>query len=294
MKIDLHSHSTCSDGTYSPKELLALAHNAGICMLALTDHDTVVGLTEAQEAAKSLNIRLITGVEISCKHSLLGGYGKNQATTKSIHVVALDFTDVATLQQQLITLQNSRENRGYQIVQKLANICSLDEQTLWQAVLQKTNHNPKAVGRAHIAQVLYDMGQVKTVQEAFDKFLADNKPAYVPIDAISMQNAIELIHQCGGQAILAHPTRYNLSATRVRKLIADFAVFGGDAVELPSPTEPISTRQMIDRCIDNHHLLVSVGSDFHGTNMPWRKLAHVATLTPTQTGVWTRFHPQQA
>ncbi|MGP1606042.1 MAG: PHP domain-containing protein [Moraxella sp.] len=289
MNIDLHSHSTCSDGTYSPKELLELAHRANIQTFALTDHDTILGLKEAHQSAKVLGIRLINGVEISCKHNLTGGYGKNQAVTKSIHVVALDFYDSEKLQNRLSVLQNSRENRGWQIVQKLAEILALNPDILWQKVLVKACHNPKAVGRAHIAQVLYEIGQVKTVQEAFDKFLADNKPAYVSIDAIGMQEAIGLIHQCGGYAVLAHPTRYNLSATRVRKLIAEFASFGGDAVELPNPTEPISTRAMIDRCIDGHKLMVSVGSDFHGTNMPWRKLAQVASLKANQIGIWTCF-----
>lgn len=289
MNIDLHSHSTCSDGTYSPKELLELAHRANIQTFALTDHDTILGLKEAHQSAKALGIRLINGVEISCQHNLTGGYGKNQAVTKSIHVVALDFHDSEKLQNRLSVLQNSRENRGWQIVQKLAEILALNPDILWQKVLVKACHNPKAVGRAHIAQVLCEIGQVKTAQEAFDKFLADNKPACVSIDAIGMQEAIGLIHQCGGYAVLAHPTRYNLSATRVRKLIAEFASFGGDAVELPNPTEPMSTRAMIDRCIDVHKLKVSVGSDFHGTNMPWRKLAQVASLKANQIGIWTCF-----
>lgn len=293
MKIDLHSHSTCSDGTHRPSELVRLAHQAGIQMFALTDHDTVAGLDEARTVADELGVILIDGVEISCVHEIAGGYGKNQARQKVIHVVALGFTDVLTLQERLTHLQDSREQRGFAMIQKLTQLlASKDEDTfgqiLWQTSLQKAHQNPKALGRAHIAQALLDLGVVKNIQDAFDKYLADDKPAYVPIQTMSMQETVRLIHECGGVAVLAHPTRYGLSATRVRRLLADFATMGGDAVELPNQ-EPISTRQMIDRCVALHGLSVSIGSDFHGVNMPWRKLGQVATPNADQRGVWQRF-----
>ena len=136
------------------------------------------------------------------------------------------------------------------------------------------------------------MGAVKSIQDAFDKYLADNKPAYVAMQTLSMADAVRLIHTCGGLAVLAHPTRYGLSATRVRRLIDEFGQLGGDAVELPN-AEPISTVAMIDRCIAQHGLLVSVGSDFHGVTMPWRKLGQTATPKPNQMGVWERFRDYQ-
>ncbi len=293
MNIDLHSHSTCSDGTYSPSELLKLAKLAQIDVFALTDHDTILGVDMAKQQADILGIRLINGVEISCHHTLLGGYGKNQSLSKTIHVVALNFTDSVKMQTTLQALQDSRENRGRAIVQKLGELLqddpNINEETLWQAVLSKAGNNPKAVGRAHIAGVLFECGIVKDIQSAFDKYLADNKPAYVAIDTLTMQETIELIHECGGLAVLAHPTRYNLSATRVRRLIEEFAQFGGDALELPAPNEPKSTRAMIDRCVALHGLMVSVGSDFHGSNMPWRKLGQVAVPKADQIGVWQTF-----
>lgn len=296
MNIDLHSHSTASDGTFSPGELITLAKNVGIEMFALTDHDTIRGLDEARERAEELGIRLIDGVEISCHHTLLGGYGKNRPSVKTIHVVALNFTDKERLNAKLAQLQDSRESRGRAIVVKMAQILAtlpdfhhIGEHELWQAVLNKTGGNAKAVGRAHIGQVLHEFGVVRTVQDAFDKYLADNKPAYVAIDSLTMSETIQLIHDCGGISILAHPTRYDLSATRVRKLIADFAELGGQAVELPAPSEPVSTRAMIDREINKHGLMVSVGSDFHGSNMPWRKLGQVASPKVGQVGVWERF-----
>ncbi len=289
MKIDLHCHSTCSDGTFSPEEVIARAKIAGIEVLALTDHDTLQGFESAKSAAKNAGITLIHGVEISCQHTLGGGYGKNKAANKIIHVVALDFTDTIMMQQTLEGLQNSRATRGYQMTQKLSELLDLEFAPLWDEICVKAGGNPTAVGRAHIGQVLFDRGLVKTVQQSFDKYLADNKPAYVAIEALSLERAIALIHDCGGKAVLAHPTRYQLSATRIRKLIAEFAELGGDACEIPSSSEPVSTRKMVDRCILEHKLAVSTGSDFHGANMPWRRLGDVPKLNAEQIGVWQHF-----
>lgn len=289
MKIDLHCHSTCSDGTYAPTEVVQRAQVAGVNVLALTDHDTLAGIDEARAAAVACGMTLINGVEISCEHTLSGGYGKNKSTNKIIHVVGLDFTDREKMHAALQQLQDSRANRGQRITEKLSELLDLDYEDLWQAVLDKAGHNPQAVGRAHIGQVLFERGHVKTVQKAFDGYLADNKPAYVAIDALSLAAGIELIQACGGKAVLAHPTRYQLSATRVRKLIEEFAQLGGDACELPANSEPVSTRRMVDRSITEQKLAVSIGSDFHGSNMPWRRLGDVPSLNPEQIGVWQSF-----
>lgn len=282
-RIDLHSHSTCSDGSNTPTELLQKASEANIDIFALTDHDTLLGIPEAEKAADKLGIKLINGVEISCQHTLTGGYGKNKAKDKVIHVLALGFTDFDEMNATLTHIQTSRGNRGRSIVEKMAELTGYDFDEMWQAVLTKAEGNADAVGRAHIAKVLVEKEIVPTMQKAFDKYLADNKAAYVPIETLSMQDTISLIHRCGGKAVLAHPTRYNLSATRVRKLIAEFAEFGGDACELPNNDEPLSTRRMVDRSIAEHGLQVSTGSDFHGTSMPWRRLGDVPSLAEGQT-----------
>ncbi|MER2162765.1 MAG: PHP domain-containing protein [Psychrobacter alimentarius] len=289
MKIDLHCHSTCSDGTYAPAEVVQRAHAAGVNVLALTDHDTLAGIDEASETAKACNIQLINGVEISCEHTLTGGYGKNKSTNRIIHVLGLDFADREKMHQTLQQLQDSRASRGQQMTEKLSALLEVSYDELWQAILDKAGGNPQAVGRAHIGQVLFEHGHVKTVQKAFDKYLADNKPAYVAIEALTMEHGIELIHACGGKAVLAHPTRYQLSATRVRKLIEEFAQLGGDGCELPASSEPVSTRKMVDRSIAEHNLVASIGSDFHGSNMPWRRLGDVPKLNPEQQGIWQSF-----
>lgn len=289
MKIDLHCHSTRSDGTYPPTDVVQRAHIAGVNVLALTDHDTLLGIDEARIAAQNCGIHLINGVEISCEHTLSGGYGKNKSTNRIVHILGLDFTDRQLMHETLQQLQDSRATRGQRITEKLSELLSLDFDALWQDILNKASGNPQAVGRAHIGQVLFERGLVKTVQQAFDKYLADNKPAYVAIEALSMVRGIELIHACGGQAILAHPTRYQLSATRVRKLIEEFARLGGDACELPADSEPLSTRKMVDRSIAEHELAVSIGSDFHGSNMPWRRIGNVPKVNAEQRGIWESF-----
>ena len=204
MTIDLHCHSTCSDGTFSPTEVVQRAHHAGVNILALTDHDTLAGIDEARVTAKTLGIQLINGVEISCEHTLSGGYGKNKSTNKIIHVLGLDFTDRDKMHETLQKLQQSRATRGQRITEKLSECLAIDYDELWHEVCVKAGNNPQAVGRAHIGQVLFERGAVKTVQKAFDKYLADNKPAYVAIEALSMAHGIELIHACGGKRMPGH------------------------------------------------------------------------------------------
>lgn len=296
MIVDLHSHSHCSDGSLSPSELVALAAQNKVDMLALTDHDTCKGLAEAHVAAQQHGIRLINGVEITATHAMMSSYSKNnRLVAQIVHVVGLNMQQPAWLQQRLSELQHARETRGQAICAKLASLFDdgfHDNPTadrLWQTALAYANHQPKSVGRAHIARALCELGKVKSVQQAFDRYLADNKPAYVALPALSLSEAISAIQQAGGVAVLAHPTRYKLSATKVRQLITDFAKLGGNAVELPPLNESPSTRAMIDRCIAQHGLSVSVGSDYHGSYMPWVKLGTVPKLKAQQVGVWQEF-----
>ena len=126
-------------------------------------------------------------------------------------------------------------------------------------------------------------------QQAFDRWLGDKRAAHVPLEWMTMADAVQLIHVCGGQSVLAHPTRYDLSATNIRYLIQLFAESGGDAVELPANSEALSTRHMVDRVIQEHGLAVSIGSDFHGDNMPWIKLGQTPRIHEGQRGIWESF-----
>lgn len=287
LPIDMHCHSTRSDGTFSPSEVVQKAHEKGVKVLSLSDHDTVLGILEARQTAENLGMTLIHGVEISCRHRVMGGYSKKPAQNeKVIHVLGYGFSDIETMHNKLAAIQANRETRGYAMCERVASTFKRPMDEIWQAVLVQAKGNPQAVGRTHIAKVMADLGLVSDVQKAFTGYLADHKPCYVALDGLSLKDCINLIHDCGGKASLAHATRYNLTANKVRKLIADFASSGGDAVELPASNEPTSTRHMVDRVIKEHGLKVSIGSDFHGTTMPWRVLGGVPKLHEGQVGIW--------
>lgn len=297
MKYDLHSHTTASDGTLSPNELLRHAAAIGIDCLAITDHDTLAGALSARKQASVLGVRLVLGVEVSTHHFLTAGYGKKGARRQGVHIVALassgkdDKKDKAAvfarkMDDYLVAVQQSRALRGRQIADKLADLLGVASDRIWQAALTFAD-NPQSVGRPHLAQSLVALGFARSVPAAFDIYLADNKAAFVPIASPTMADAVTAIHAAGGVSVLAHPMSYRLSATGVRALIADFAAAGGVACELPNVAD-VNQRAMIDRVIAQHDLLVSVGSDFHGSIMPWRKLGNTAALNKDQVGVWVR------
>ena len=279
--IDLHTHSNISDGTLSPEQLVHAAIEKGIHTLALTDHDTMDGLVLAQEAAENNALKIISGVEISSQWS-------RPSTKKSygVHVVALNMQNPAPLNKLLEQQKIIRAERAKQICDLLTPLIGED---IYLDVIAKVDNIPDRITRTHIAKTLVEKGYVSRPQQAFDKYIKEGKKAYVKFDGLGLQETIEVIHQSGGFAVLAHPTRYDLSATNIRYLIEIFSKFGGDAVELPPAVEPASTRQMVDRMIEEYDLKVSVGSDFHGENMPWIRLGNIPRLKDWQVGIWESF-----
>lgn len=279
--VDLHTHSNISDGTLSPQQLVEAAANKFIHTLALTDHDTMDGLVLAEEAAKNHEIKIISGVEISSQWS-------RPATKKNygVHIVALNVQNPEPLQKALNQQKIIRAERSKQICDLLVPLIGQD---IYADVIAKVDNIPDRVTRTHIAKTLVEKGIVTRPQQAFDKYIKEGKKAYVKFDGLGLEETIQVIHDSGGFAVLAHPTRYDLSATNIRYLIEIFAKFGGDAVELPPAIDPSSTRQMVDRMIAEQGLKVSIGSDFHGDNMPWVKLGQVPSLKPGQVGIWESF-----
>ncbi|MBP8063778.1 PHP domain-containing protein [Acinetobacter faecalis] len=279
--IDLHTHSNISDGTLSPEQLVHAAIEKGIHTLALTDHDTMDGLVLAQKAAENNALKIISGVEISSQWS-------RPSTKKSygVHVVALNMQNPAPLNKLLEQQKIIRAERAKQICDLLTPLIGED---IYLDVIAKVDSIPDRITRTHIAKTLVEKGYVSRPQQAFDKYIKEGKKAYVKFDGLGLQETIDVIHQSGGFAVLAHPTRYDLSATNIRYLIEIFSKFGGDAVELPPAIEPASTRQMVDRMIAEYNLKVSVGSDFHGDNMPWIRLGNIPRLKEGQVGIWESF-----
>ncbi len=279
--VDLHTHSNISDGTLSPAELVAAAIQQGIHTLALTDHDSMDGVALARQAAQGQALEIISGVEISSQWS-------RPATQKSysVHVVALNMQNSAPLQALLEQQKQIRAERAKQICDLLTPLIGQD---IYNDVLLKVEGVADRITRTHIAKTLQEKGIVTRVQQAFDKYIKEGKKAYVKFDGVSLEDTIQVIHDSQGFAVLAHPTRYDLSATNIRYLIEIFAKYGGDAVELPPNIDPASTRQMVDRLIAEHGLKVSVGSDFHGENMPWIKLGNIPRVKEGQIGIWESF-----
>ena len=279
--VDLHTHSNISDVTLTPELLVQSAIEKGIHTLALTDHDTMDGLMQAELIAKNQPIKIISGVEISSQWS-------RPSTQKSygVHIVALNMQNPEPLQRLLTEQKKIRAERSKQICDLLIPLIDMD---IYEDVLAKVDGEPDRVTRTHIAKTLVEKGIVSRAQQAFDKYIKEGKKAFVKFDGLGLEETIKVIHESQGFAVLAHPTRYDMSATNIRYLIEIFAKFGGDAVELPPAIEPASTRQMVDRMIAEFNLKVSVGSDFHGDNMPWIKLGNIPRVKEGQVGIWESF-----
>ena len=279
--VDLHTHSFISDGTLSPEQLVQAALDLKIHTLALTDHDTMDGLVLARKHAQDYDIQIISGVEISSQWSR-----PNTQKSYGVHIVALNMQDEAPIKTMLEKQKKVRAERAKLICELLEKCIGFD---IYPEVLAKVDGFPDRVTRTHIAKTLVEKNIVSRPQQAFDRFLKEGKKAFVKFDGIGLKETIEVIHASQGFAVLAHPTRYDLSATNIRYLIELFAECGGDAVELPSSSEALSTRQMVDRMIEQFDLAVSIGSDFHGENMPWIKLGNTPKVNEGQTGIWERF-----
>lgn len=279
--LDLHMHSHFSDGELSPQQLFALAQQKQLHTIAITDHDNIEAYLNAEQSAKAYAIRLISGVEIS-------SFWQRPSTKKSygVHIVALDLQHFEPMQQLLAQQQHARAERARLICEKLQQLFKADFLT---AVRELVDGHDERITRSHIAQMMVAKNIVKKQQQAFDLYLKEGKKAYVPFLGVEMAQAVTCIHQCGGFAVLAHPTKYHLSATNLRYMVELFKKVGGDAMELPPPQDNPATRLFIDRLIEQHELKVSIGSDFHGSHMPWLSLGKVAQPHDHQIGIWQDF-----
>lgn len=252
--IDLHAHTLYSDGSVSPAQLVALAHSHGASALAITDHDTVAGLAEGREAAEQLGIEFINGIEISAEFS--------QGTMHILgYCIDAENRSLATRLDELRSARNDRNIRIAARLQSLGYDISYDE------VARLAGND--VVGRPHFARLLIERGYARSMQDAFDRFLAKGAAAYLGKTRLSPAEAIELIHEAGGVAVLAHPYQLELSSfEEVEQLIRELALLGLDGIEAiysrHSPAERDTYAQMAAR----NHLLVTGGSDYHGSYKP--------------------------
>ncbi|RZQ52235.1 phosphatase [Pseudoalteromonas phenolica] len=272
IKYDLHSHSTFSDGRLSVDALLERATEKGVDVLALTDHDTVSGIEPAKQfiADRDLNLELVAGVEISTKWESF-----------EIHIVGLSIDIENTHLLNLLTeQQGKREARAQEIGRRLAKKGYKDIYEQAKALAKDAE-----ITRAHFAQALVERGVAKNIQGVFKKFLARGKTGYVPSNWCDMATAIAAIQAAGGVSVLAHPGRYQMSNKWLRKLLNEFKLAGGQAMEVALPQQAPSERQFLGQLSQEFDLLASQGSDFHYP-MPWSDLGKNLYLPKDCQAVW--------
>ncbi|MEF1283186.1 PHP domain-containing protein [Vibrio sp. M250220] len=272
MRIDLHSHTTASDGRLPPNELIDRALSFQLEVLAITDHDTVDALEPAHQYIKQNNLplTLINGIEISTVWQ-----------NKDIHIVGLNIDPHSQALTDLIEQQKKhREGRAELIASRLAKATR-------EGVLEevKVIAGDAPITRAHFAKWLVDNQYAKTMQQVFKKYLTRNNPGYVPPTWCSMKDAIDAIHQAGGHAVLAHPGRYDLTAKWIKRLLTAFTEAGGDAMEVAQPQQAQQERHNLADYAIQYKLLASQGSDFHYPS-PWMELGRNLWLPSGVEPVW--------
>lgn len=275
--FDLHCHSTASDGTLSPALLIAAAAEAGVDVLALTDHDTTAGLAEARQAAAGYPLQFINGVEVSVRWE-----------KRTLHITGLGIDpDHPVLSAGLAAQQQLREQRAQGIAQRL------EKHGVSQALQGARDIAAGSqLTRTHFARLLVDTGLCKDYRQAFRRYLGAGKPAHVTAEWVDMAEAIRWIQTSGGVAVLAHPLLYNMTAAWRQRMLAAFADAGGDGVEVCCGTSNAEQVQLSAREAVRFGLLGSAGSDFHQPEQRWIRLGRVAAMPAAVTAIWQ--HPRLA
>lgn len=242
-RVDLHIHTTASDGVLSPAEVVGAAVQKGLTAIAITDHDTIEGLDEASEAAAGTGLEVIPGIELSAEHG-----------DQEVHILGyyLDHQDT-TLRDKLGLLRRARRERAWKMVDRLAG---MGIPISWELVMQIAGDS-SAFGRPHIAQALLDSGFVGSMDEAFDRYIGLKGPAYVARYKLSPEEALRIIADAGGVPVLAHPWRHE---ALVPRLVAKGLV----GLEAYYPKYSTEESRALAQLAERHGLIPTGGSDFHG------------------------------
>ncbi|MEK4112568.1 MULTISPECIES: PHP domain-containing protein [Paenibacillus] len=249
-RCDLHTHSQASDGMQPPADNVKLAKQKGLSAVALTDHDTVAGVAEAQQAGKEYDIDVVAGVEISTR---AGG--------KDIHVLGYYVnTEDEIFLQRLAGLREARDERNHLIIAKLQEL-GLD--ISWQEVLDELGRPlepDESIGRPHMADVLVKKGYAVDMRDAFDQYLAEGKPGFVSVPRVAPEDACEWIRAAGGAAVIAHPGLYN-DDELVRRIIEDALP---DGIEVFHSDHGPEEERRYGKLAKEYDLIETGGSDYHG------------------------------
>lgn len=272
---DLHAHSDASDGLLSPQQLVERAVERGVSVISITDHDSIAGLADAQRVIedKQLALSLISGVEISTLWE-----------NHEIHIVGLGFDPKHSAIESLLAQQHlKRQQRATMIGERLAKVGIAN-------ALDGARYHAGAgiITRAHFARYIIEIGRAETIHQVFKYYLARGKTGYVPPQWCGIEEAVSAIHQAGGRAVIAHPSRYQLSAKWLKRLLKYFTEVGGDAIEVAQCQQAPDERRQLAEYSRQFGLAASQGSDFHQP-CAWIELGRKLWLPKDVVPVWQRF-----
>ena len=274
-RYDLHAHSTYSDGLLAPAALVARAAGRGVAVLALTDHDDTGGLAEAAAAADACGLTLVAGAELSVSWEV-----------HTIHVVALAIDPAnRVLDDGLAAIRSGRDARAQRIAESLARA---GIPGAYEGARRYVT-SERLISRSHFARFLVEAGYAREVKDVFRKYLTVGKPGYVAHAWASLPDAVAWIHAAGGLAVLAHPGRYKVTATGMRRMLSDFRAAGGDAIEVLSPSHTAAQCAEYATHARTFGFLASAGTDYHGPGESWLDLGDLPELPAGVVPVWSRW-----
>jgi len=272
LNIDLHCHSTASDGLLTPAQLVEHAASLGVEVLALTDHDEVSGLDEARRTAAANGIMFVNGVEISA--SWRG---------QTLHIVGLGIDpDHPQLARGLMSIRDGRTVRARNIAAQLDKFGIHDS---FEGACRNAGEG-HLIGRMHFARFLVEQGYARDVKTVFRHYLVKGKPGYTPHHWPSLSDAVGWIRDSGGRAVIAHPGRYKVSKDVLEELLLEFRTLGGEAIEVVTSSHTPEQSLLFARHSQRLGLLASRGSDFHGPGESYFDLGRMPDLPADCTPVW--------
>ncbi|GAB3553439.1 PHP domain-containing protein [Noviherbaspirillum agri] len=273
LNVDLHCHSSVSDGALAPADVAARAKANGVDVWALTDHDEVDGIKEAREAAAALGLKYVTGVEISVTWA-----------QQTVHIVGLQFDETnEDLRRGLEHTRSGRERRARDMAAQLA-VAGIPD--AFEGALKHVG-NPDLISRTHFARYIVERGVCKDVSDVFRSYLTEGKPGYVPHHWASLKDAVGWIRGAGGVAVVAHPGRYDFSDLELDVFLTEFKSLGGAGVEVVTGSHTVDEYGRFASIARNYGLLASRGSDFHA---PGESAAELGALPPLPAGLLPVWH----
>ena len=271
-RYDLHCHSTHSDGLLKPAAVVARAAAQGVDILALTDHDEVSGLAEAQAAAVDAGIALVCGAELSVSWEDV-----------TIHVVALGIDPVnPALTEGLDSIRIGRSTRARRIGEALA---AVGINGAYEGAMKYVT-SERLVSRTHFARYLVEAGYARETKDVFKRYLTQGNPGYVAHPWATLAQAVAWIHAAGGQAVIAHPGRYKIDAPAMRRLLTEFREIGGDAIEVLTPSHTPAQYTEFATYSRVFELRASCGSDWHGPGESWMDFGDLPEMPAGVVPVW--------